>query len=354
MMIAGQIERVVRRSRAFYAASRPGHLLVSAKFPVDSPAVPPLSSFDLDRQLGEWLDLNLAAERPLWRAKAGLDDDTLPVIAPFFGIAEHSAWLGQEVLFQDDTCLPVPIIHSPDDLQRLEPDTNTRWFRYMRDGYEHLRHRQDGTFLLAVRGIMTPMDLANAVRGNEFFVDVLAEPEFAHQLLRLLTRAARWYYPQLASWASPVADGHVFLGGFWVGPSAIGHLSNDAAMLCGPDVYETYGFPYECQQVAGYRHVIYHVHNEQMHFVPRVAALPGMARLDVAVDPKTLPPIQDLPRILAATGSANLRFAISSDLLRQNIGALTDRNFYLDVRCRSREDAVEIVRLVRDHSKPLE
>jgi hypothetical protein len=224
----------------------------------------------------------------------------------------------------------------------------------MRDGYAHLRRRQDGTFLLAVRGIMTPMDLANAVRGNEFFVDVLAEPEFAHELLRLLTRAARWYYPQLASWASPVADGHVFLGGYWVGPSAIGHLSNDAAMLCGPEVYETYGFPYECQQVAGYQRVIYHVHNEQMHFVPRVAALPGMARLDVAVDPKTPPPIQDLPRILAATGSANLRFAISSDLLRQNIGALTDRNFYLDVRCRNREDAMEIVRLVRDHSKPLE
>ena len=353
MILADHIERVVRRSRAFYAARRPGRLLVNVKFPVEAPAVPPLSRFDLDRQLGEWLDLNLAADRPLWAAKEGLDDDALPAACPYFGIAEHSAWLGQEVLFQDNTCLSVPLVRSPEDLDRLALSENTRWFRYMKEGYAHLRSRQDGTFLLAVRGTMAPMDLANAVRGDEFFADVLAAPEFAHRLLTFLTRALRWYYPQLVSWADPVADGNVFMGGNWVGPACIGHLSNDAAMLCGPEIYETFGFPYERRQVAGYRRVVYHVHNEKLHFVPRVAGLPGMARLDVAADPKTVPPIEDLPRIQAATGSANLRFSTTSDRLRAHVGELTDRNFFVDVRCRDRQDAADIIRLVRDRSRPL-
>jgi hypothetical protein len=354
METAGHIHRVVRRSRAFYAAGSPGHLLVCVKFPVAAPPVPPLCSFDLDRQLGEWLDVNLAADRPRWAAKAGLDDDAIPYACPYFGIAEHSAWLGLDVRLQDDTSLPLPAVHRPEDVERLEARPDNRWFRIMRDGYEHLRRRQDGSFALAVRGMMTPMDLANAVRGDDFFADVLADPPFAHRLLAFLTEAARWYYPQLVSWADTLEGGQVLMGGSWVGPSCIGHLSNDAAMLCSPEVYETFGFPYERRQVDGFERVVYHVHNEKMHVVPRVAELPGLARLDVAADPRTPPLLEDLPRLLAATGAANLRLAASSDQLRAHIADLTDRNFLLDVRCRDRQDAADVIHLVRRHSKRLE
>ncbi len=352
--LAAKVRRVVARSRRFYSAPEPGHILVNCKVPAETPPVPPLLEFDLDRQLGEWLDLNLAADRPRWAVKEGLDDDALPAACPYFGIAEHSAWLGLEVRLQEATSLPVPAVNGPDDLGRLTLDEGNRWCRYMREGYEHLRRRQDGSFLLAVRGTMSPMDLANAVRGDELFVDLLAEPEFAHRLMAFCLRALGWYYPRLVSWADRVEDGQVFLFGGWLGPDCIGHLSNDAAMLCAPEVYGEFGLPYEREQTAGHGMVLYHAHNQKLHFLPQLATLPKLALLEISTDPQTPPPIEDLARIEAATGSANLRFAATSDALRAHIGGLTRRNFYLDVRCRDRRDAEDVLALVRDRSKPLE
>ncbi len=114
--LSEHVGRVVARRRAFYAARTPGHFLVNVHVPVETPAIPPLHVFDLDHQLTAWLDHNLAAARPIWEAKAGLDDDTLPAICPRFGIAEHSAWLGAEVHLQETTCLPVPVLATPADL----------------------------------------------------------------------------------------------------------------------------------------------------------------------------------------------------------------------------------------------
>ena len=144
MMLSQHAAQVVERCRAFYAAREPGHFLINAQVPADAPPIPPLYEFDLDRQLVEWLDANLEAARPAWRAKEGLDDDTIPSICPRFGIAEHTAWLGTDVRLQETTCLPVPLLTSPDDLGRLQLSPETRWYRYMRDGYAHLRSRQDG------------------------------------------------------------------------------------------------------------------------------------------------------------------------------------------------------------------
>jgi hypothetical protein len=354
LQLTEKIGRVIGRSRAFYRKAEPGHYLVNAEIPVEAPAIPPLYEFDLDRQLEEWLDHNLAAARPAWQAKEGLDDDAIPSLSPFFGIAEHSAWLGQEVRLQEDTCLPLPIIGGPADLRKLRCSEEDRWFRIMKSSYDHLRRRRDGTFLLSMRGTMTPMDMANAVRGDELFTDFLLQPEFCHELLSTLVDAIRWYYGHLWSWADNVDGGRVFRhGGPWMPAGTLGHLANDTAMLCSPRVYEEFGFPYESRLVEGYRAVLYHVHNEKLHYVPRLAELPGLALLEVTDDPRTTPCIENMPRILSATGSANLMLRATSDQIRQHVGDLAERNAFLQVSCEDRADAEDLVAFVRDRSKPL-
>jgi hypothetical protein len=323
--------------------------------PAEAPPIPPLYSYDLDVQLNQYLACTLAQARPGWAAKAGLDDDSIPSIVPRFGVAEHSAWLGMDVRLQQETCLPIPLLDSPDDLEKLQPKEGSRWYGYMRRGYDYLRSRKDGTFLLAVRGTMSPMDLANAVRGDALFEDFLLRPEFVHCLMRRMTEALRWYYPRLRSWADEVEDGWLtaFYGG-WMGPGFIGHLSNDAAMLCSPAIYDEFGYPYERQMLAGYPHVLYHVHNERMHYVPVLSRLPGLSLIEVTQDPRTPPELQDLDRILAATGSANLMLHAASDHVRLRIEDLKQRNIFLDVGCKDREDAEDIVAFVRRHSRPLQ
>ncbi|MGC8782601.1 MAG: hypothetical protein ACP5UQ_17205 [Anaerolineae bacterium] len=354
MNLSQHTARVVARCRAFYAAHEPGHFLINAHVPADAPAVPPLYEFDLDRQLTVWLDHQLDAARAEWAAKAGLDDDTVPSICPRFGIAEHSAWLGADVQLQETTCLPIPILKTPADLERLTLSTATRWHRIMRDSYAYLYGRNDGSFFVSVRGTMAPMDMANAIRGDDLFSDFLTAPQFVHRLMAFLVTAIRWYYDQVWAWADDVAGGRIFMyHSSWMGPRTIGHLSNDAAMLCSPKIYDAFGFPYERQLVEGYAGVLYHVHNEKLHFAPRVAQLPNLTLLEVTNDPKTPSALEDLPRVLAATGTANLMLHATSDQVRAHIGELKGRNVLLDVTCADRADAEDIVAFVRSHSKPL-
>lgn len=354
MTLAQQVERVVARCRAFYAATEPGHFLVNAHVPADAPALPPLNAFDLDRQLTDWLDHLLAAARPGWAAKAGLEDDTLPAICPRFGIAEHSAWLGTEVRLQETTCLPTPILATPADLERLTLNRETRWYRIMRDSYAYLHDRNDGSFFVSVRGTMSPMDIGNAIRGDALFSDFLTDPTFAHRLMAFLVAAMRWYYDQILDWADDVAGGRIFMyHSSWMGPRTIGHMTNDAAMLCSPKVYEVFGFPYERQVTEHYAGALYHVHNQKLHFAARVAQLPNLKLLEVTNDPKTPPALDDLPRVLAATGAANLMLYGTSDQVRARLGELKSRNVLLDVTCADRADAEDIVAFVRSQSKPL-
>ena len=192
------ISRVVERAKNFYQKTECGHFLINALIAVETPRIPPLYDFDLDRELNRWFDYNLAALRPAWQAKEGLDDDSIPSACPHFGIAEHTAWIGTDVLLQETTSLPVPMVHIPDDLERLVCNEHNKWFGYMKSGYEYLRSRKDGSFVLSVRGAMGPMDVANAVRDNELFVDFLQQPDFVHRLMDRLVGAIRWYYKHLS------------------------------------------------------------------------------------------------------------------------------------------------------------
>ena len=212
-----RISRIVPRCRTFLCAREPGHYLLQVHLPVETPPIPPLYSFDLDRQLHEWLDCKLAAALPAWQAKDGLDDDSVPCICPQFGIGEHSAWLGMEMRLQEATCLPVPLLEDLSEVDKLVLREETRWYRYMEEGYRYLRSRQDGAFLLSVRGALGPMDLANALRGDDLFTDVLLDPTGVHKLMGFCTRALVWWYPRILRWADQVEGGHIFMyTGSWM------------------------------------------------------------------------------------------------------------------------------------------
>lgn len=356
MNIDEHIQRVTRRSRRFFQVREPGHFLVHAYVPSSTPPVRPLTDFDLDHQLADWLDYKLTIARANWRAKDGLDDDHIPSISPTFGMAEYSAWMGMDVRFQEDTCLPIPMIQEHGDLGSLTLNEETKWFRYLLDGYRHLRSRKDGCFVLSFGGLTGPMDMANAVRGDEFFLDVALEPEFVHHLMRRMVEASRWFLRHLLSWCDQVEDGYVYqFGGFWLPTLRPGHLTNDPALMCSAAIYDEFAYPYERELAAEYDGSLYHVHNEKMHFVPRVTTLPNLRVLQISNDPKTTPVPEDLPRIYAMTPpDLPLMMHATSEQIRSHLGELKQRNVCLRVPCLDRDDADDIVEFVRRESLPLE
>jgi len=96
--------------------------------------------------------------------------------------------------------------------------------------------------------------------------------------------------------------------GSWMEGRCLGHLSNDAAMLCSTAVYDEFGFPYERDLIDRYESAIYTSTTRNCttcHSWP--AAQAGAARSGAR--PKAALLLSDLPRIFAATGSVALRLA---------------------------------------------
>ena len=348
------MERVARRSNAFFNAKKPGHFLLWTEVPWEKKEIPPFYKFDLDHQLHEFIDYQLENNKILWQAKSGLDDDTIPLMVPWFGISEHSAWTGADVHFQKDTSLPIPFIKSIDDVEAMNLCTENKWFRRMQQGYDYLRSKKDGSFVLGVRGTMAPMDIANAIRGDELFTDFILNPELVHLLMKKLTSLIPQYYSHMLSWADDLLGGHAyFFHHGWMPGNTIAHLSNDAAMLCSPQIFDEFAFEYEKELVAPYKHVLYHVHNQKMHFIPRLIEMPQLSLLEISTDPNTVEPLDDLENIFSLTGSTNLMLHCDSDLLRKRIDELTERNVFLHVWCKDYKDAKEVIAMVRDKSELL-
>lgn len=353
MELQERVNAVISRTKAFYRATEGGHFLVNVNVATKNYPPMPLYDYDPATRLTEWLDGLLAWYQTKWQSKTGIEDDSVPCICPRFGIAEHSAWLGMKVIAQEATNLPVPILKSLDEIDKLTLSEKTNWFGYMKNSYEYLRSKNNGTFVLSIRGTMSPMDMANAVRGNEIFVEVLTEPKKVHQLMKFLTEAIRWYFNHLRSWADEICGGYFLdFGGIWL-KDPIGHLSNDMAMLCSTEIYKQFGYPYEAELVKDYKSVLYHVHNEKLHFIPQLVKLPNLALLEIAQDPKTNNSLEDLSRIFRNTGNVNLLLSGNSDQVRTNIEQLKARNVFLFVQCNDRADAEDIVSFTRSHSKPL-
>ncbi len=351
MKLENRLEQVIQNCTRFYQSRTPGHFLVNCHVPFKDPPFQALYDFDLDQHLESYLDYQLEIARQKWNVKADVADDSVPSICPRFGIAEHSAWLGQPVRLQAATCLPDPILHCAHDLEKLKLSCDSAWFQYMKRGYDHLRKRKDGTFLLSVRGTMAPMDIANALRGNAFFTDVVLQPDFLHRLLQFLVNAIHWYYHYLLRWSDTIAGGNViWMSESWMPENTLAHISNDAAMLCSSAVYEEFGFPYEKELIRPFEYVLYHIHNEKMHYVPRLAEQSPLSLLQVSHDPNSAHPIEQLPEILSMTGCVNLMLDATSDQIRTYIHELKSRNVFLKVWCEDEKDAKDILQFIRSHS----
>ena len=352
--LAERIARVSERAKAFYAATSPGHYLVSTTIPCPWLPDPDFTTIDWQDPAGLQgvLDIQLERWRVRWAAKAHLDDDTLPSIAPFFGYAEHTAWTGQRVVWQQDTSLAEPLIHRPEDIDTLAMQPDCDSFRRLRDSYAYLRSRQDGSFLLAMRGATSPLELANSLLGDRLFTDLKEEPEMIHRLLRRIVDIYPGYLETLRGWADQVAGGHCFfIHQSWVGPDAMGHMSNDAAMLVSPATYRTFGLPYDEALTKRWRHIVFHVHTQGMHYLPELCKLSRLSLLQMQADPSVGPNLGMIDAILAATGTANLLLTATSDEIRANIDRLTERNVFFNASCTDSADAEDLIVLLRRRSQ---
>lgn len=350
MELRKDIDRVMERIRAFSSEqTKTGALIhIQSIAGLKTPPVAPLEQWDAEKDFRPLLDAQLDSFVAYWQQRAGIADDLLPAIAPYYGIAEHSAFVGGDVSFGGNTSYHHAFLHDYADLEGLTLDESNRWFRMLLDGMAYLKERAAGRCLLKLRGGECPMDIANAVRGNELFVDIYEDPDSLHALLRFCRRATRFMMDHQRAVADTIEGGMVCGYGPWLPGKSFGHLSEDASTLCSPAQYADFGLPYTREALRGYDVALMHTHALGRRTLPEIASLDTVGYIEIARDPNEPAPI-DVLRAYEACLRGKI-VVLTADLaeMEANLALLRAHKVILLYPATDLQDAERAVRFVRE------
>ncbi|WP_345907254.1 hypothetical protein [Sphaerochaeta sp. UBA5849] len=128
----------------------------------------PLEGYDFPRQWKEYMYLNIKSHASVWDNRT-INDNLLPSKKSFYGIAEHSSFFGGSVSYGGDTSYHHPILESLDEISTLELEENNPHYKMLLDSMT-CTHKTNP--IPSLRGAESPLDIANAMRGNNLFLGI--------------------------------------------------------------------------------------------------------------------------------------------------------------------------------------
>ena len=343
--------RAMLRNAAFIGdPGRTGVLVRVTGFgPLALPDVDALETFDLPREIGRYCDQTIKRYLRFREAHDRFDDDWIPALKPYLGIAEHSCFLGGQVTYGGDTSYHHPALDDIRDWERLRLDAGAPHYRALLEGMAYLRARSERYgFYAALRGGDGPMDIANAVRGNGLFLDLYDEPEAAGAFIDFCADAAAWTFANQFPLASRVEGGWISGMTTWMPGNAIGHLSEDASCLCSPAMYARFGLPYTERLLSGYDYGMMHVHSLGRACLPLMAGLERLGTFQLSGDPNQ-PDAIDVYREYAGTlAGRTVLLDMTPAQVLENLAFLRGKRTIINLTAESPEDAARALDAVRE------
>ncbi|MBR6743794.1 MAG: hypothetical protein IKM00_01055 [Clostridia bacterium] len=281
-------EAVAERTSAFYEskdAKTQIHIKSCASLKL--PRIPALNTFSFPRDMERYLDMRAERDYLFSRFHASVDDDFIPSTAPWYGIAEHTAFLGGQVDFTETTTFQHPICEELADFRRLTLDCNNLWIRLVADGMRYLRERWGEYIPVRMRGADGPADIANAIRGSALFYDIYDEPETLAELMAFCSRAVRFTLDLQRAEATQIAGGCINGFGIWMPGRCMGQLSEDVSVMLSPEIYEAHFLPALKHCIADCDGAMLHVHSLGHRMIPFFASLDRIRMIEISSDPNS-------------------------------------------------------------------
>ncbi len=251
-------------------------------------------------------DLMILSQLERCHAAMSRPSDTLMMMRANYGVGNISRLFGAEPFimpYEMDTLPNVrPIPGGADGIRRLleqgVPDMNNGGNHHIWSVGEKLAEIRRKYPKIAKYVCIDnpdaqgPMDNCELLWGSDVFCDLYDEPELVHAFLRLLTDTIRTF---IEKWTSIIPNETGLTSYFGrVGRGGI-VLRNDSAMNLSPDFFKVYITPYDGELLKHFGGGIVHFCGRGDHFIPLLAALPGLSGVDMSQ-----PHLNDMQLILSA------------------------------------------------------
>ena len=281
-------ERIAERTRAFYGAEEGSALIhIKSCASLKIPEMPPLNSFSFPDDNERYLDMRAEREYAFLRFHERLDDDYIPSVSPWYGIAEHTAFLGGKVDFTPDTTFQHQICEKLEDCGSLKLDPDNMWIKLVVGGIKYLREKWGVYVPVKMRGADGPSDIANAVRGADIFYDIYDDPEGLEKLMEFCTRAVNFTLDLQREQATEIAGGRITGFGLWMPGRCMGQLSDDFSTMVSPDVYEEFFLPWLEKCVEDCDMAMLHTHSLGQKILPLFTGIEKIKLIELSSDPNS-------------------------------------------------------------------
>lgn len=282
----GKAERTAARTKAFYEEKKSGvQIHIKSCASLNIPAAPPLNSFSFPQDMEHYLDGVFERDYLFARFHEMIEDDFIPSTSPWYGIAEHTAFLGGKVDFTESTTFQHQICENIEEFHDLKLDRNNFWIRLVVDGIAYMREKWGEYIPIRMRGADGPSDIANAIRGNELFYDIYDDPDELYEMMKFCAKATNFTLDLQRQQATKIADGCINGFGIWMPGRCVGHISEDFSTMISREVYEEHFFHALKSCVKGCDMAMLHVHSLGERMIPAFAEVDEIKIMELSSDP---------------------------------------------------------------------
>lgn len=347
MILRNNIDGVMDRTKRFNSNNKMGDALITINLKTNPYKIKGLNKWEFPKQMEEFLDENIKALEYSWSQREGVDDDSIPSLHPRYGIAEHSAFIAGDVDFSEDTSWPHPVINDYCNMDKLTLNKDNNWLKMVIDGLSYLEEKSQGRYAVKLRGAMSPLDVANALRGNDIFMDFYDYPEELHNLLEFCTQASAFYIQSQSDAVQQFYGGYISGGGIWLPGNSYGHLSEDTSVMCSADIYRQFGKDYTTKLVESYDNVYMHLHTAGVQAFKDITDIKKLSTFELAPDPNQPRGIKVYKDNFHLFNDSIMRIYVTFDEIKENIEFLKQAKTILHCNACCKEEANEIIDYVR-------
>lgn len=260
---------------------------------------------DVDR----YVDDIMAAYVKSFDARKEIHDDALPVITPILGIGDYSAFVAGDIYFSKDTSWSKPSLADISEWRNLPELGTTYWYKKFLEICEKILQTSKGSGMPFTRGFFSPLDLAEALRGNNIYFDFTDDPDELHNLLNFCADATIRFAEDIYAIARKYLSEEAY--GLWFIDNSI-NMSEDIACMISPSLYREFGAPHTQKVIDHFGKGFMHTHSRALYMVKEICSLRNVANLWLATDPNQPIPVQFLDRLIPDAQSTCLAIDCSS------------------------------------------
>lgn len=265
--------------------------------------------YETENDLDQYIHDLSTAYAESFEARKAVADDALPSITPVLGIGDYSGFLSGDIYFSKDTSWSKPSLSKISEWRNLPPIGTTFWYKKFLEICEKLLQASQGTGIPFTRGFFSPLDLAEALRGNSLYYDFTDHSDDLHDLLDFCADATIRFAEDIYAVARKYLSNEEY--GLWYIENSI-NMSEDIACMISPDLYREFGAPHTQKVIDHFGKGFMHTHSRAMYMVKEICSLKNVANLWLATDPNQPIPVRCLDQLIPDAQSTCLAIDCSS------------------------------------------